>query len=78
MSYFDDIESSRNRIQKEWPRRSKRHLTTEEFQPGDGRFLMRKTLCGLELAQSSGMLARRISRVTCKGCLAKQKGGGDV
>ncbi len=73
MSYFDDIEDSRSRIHKDWPNRSKKHLTAEAFESGDGRFLNRNTLCGLVFSQSSGRVVKKLSKATCRNCITKHE-----
>lgn len=76
MSYFDDRENRNHDWQLEpYHRKSpKTHITDEKFVDGvDGRFAMRKTLCGLEYPQSSNRVARNKKRVTCKKCLEIKK-----
>lgn len=73
MSYFDDIEDYRYRTLRYFDRRPQKiHHTEESFiQNVDGRFEIRKTVCGLEFSQSSGRVTPKTKRVTFKECLKK-------
>ena len=73
MSYFDDIEDYSHRTLRYFNRRPQPiHYTEESFiQNVDGRFEIRKTVCGLEFSQSSGRVTPKSKRITCKECLKK-------
>jgi hypothetical protein len=82
MSYFDDNEDyiiygqAGKRFAFFSPRRIKKvHYSIEPFEEcKDGRFVKRKTACGLEFPQSTGSrqrIVRNKKLVTCKACLKK-------
>lgn len=75
MSYFDDIEDYRYRsLSSSYRVPQKIHYTGERFVENvDGRFAMRKTVCGLEFSQSSGRVTTKSRKVTCKGCINREK-----
>jgi hypothetical protein len=71
MSYFDDLEEYRYKPLI-FSYRRPHHYTEESFVENvDGRFAMRKTVCGLEFSQSSGRVTPKAKKVTCKECLKK-------
>ena len=74
MSYFDDIEDYRYRtLISSYRVPQKVHYTGESFDENvDGRFAMRKTVCGLEFSQSSGRVTPKTRRVTCKECQKRE------
>ena len=70
MGYFDDMEDYRYRPIKLYTVKPlTTHYTEEKFVENvDGRFEIRKTVCGLEFSQSSGRLTRTKNKTTCKEC----------
>lgn len=74
MSYFDDMEDYRYRtLISSYRLPQKVHYTEKPFVENvDGRFAMRKTICGLEFSQSSGRVTQKAKKVTCKECIKRE------